>query len=188
MGSEAAGSEVEGGCNSAEWVAPGEGAWGSEGAETEVAGNSENHRQTVRVLQVVVEIVGNLGAEVGSGEGEIAGESTAVSVGLEGVVVAAGTAERAAVRGHGERKAGADRESVVGIANTVVPEDEQVAEELVVGVGIDKIAAGVGVAAAASRIGYHHSHSSRTEQTAPREDAVAGPAGVDSIANYKFRS
>ena len=43
-----------------------------------------------------------------------------------------------------------------------------------VGVGIGRAVADVGVAVVASRIDYHHSHSSRIEQTAQQEDAGVG--------------
>ena len=94
-------------------------------------------------------------------------------------------AEQVEVQVRVERKVGVGRWLVVGIGNTVVLGDEE-AEELVVGVGVDKTVVDVGVAA--SRIDYHHNHSSRIRQTARREDAVAGLAEEDSIVSYKFRN
>jgi hypothetical protein len=77
---------------------------------------------------------------------------------------------------------------VVGIGKTVVSGDEEEVEGLAVGAGVGKAVVGVGVAVAASRIGFHHNRSSRIETTAQREDVVAGLAGEDSIVSYKFQS
>lgn len=57
-----------------------------------------------------------------------------------------------------------------------------------VGAEIGKAVADVGVAVVASRIDYHHSRSSRIEQTAQQEDAGVGQAEERSIANCKFRN
>ena len=45
-----------------------------------------------------------------------------------------------------------------------------------------------GVAAAASRVGYHHNHSSHTGRIVRQEDAVAGLAEEGSIASCKFQN
>lgn len=178
---------MEGVCNSAGWVAhgEGEGAYGSSEAvgTEEVAESSWNHSQTVHVSRAVVGIVGNPGVEAGFGGGEVVGENTAVSGGLGGVAVVAGIVERAAVQGHEECKVGADRWLVVDIVDTVVWEGGEGDGLLVVDVEIGKAVAGVGVAAAASGIGYHHNRSSRTKQTAQQEDAVAGLAEAGSIVS-----
>lgn len=120
------------------------------------------------------------------------GGSTAALVGPGAAVAVADTAERVEVQGHGERKVVAGRERVVDIASTVAREGVGEAGELVVGVEVGRIVGDVGAAvvavAAASRIGYHHSRSSRTEQTAQQADAVAGLAGEGSIASCKLRN
>lgn len=187
-GSEAVGSEVGGVCNSVGRVVvpeEGVGALGSEGAGIEkVAENSWSHFQSARVSQAVVEIVEGLD-EVGFGGGEDVEGNTAASVELEGAAVAAGIAEQAEVQVHEERKVGADRRLVVGSGNTVALGD---AGELVVEVGVGKIAVDVGVAVAANRIDYHHNRSSRTKQTAQRVDAVVELAGRNSIVGCKPRN
>lgn len=175
-------------CNLAEWAAleEAEGASGSEGTGTEgIAGNSWNHSQSERVSQAVVEIVGNLDEKVGFGGGGVAEGNKAVSVELGGAGTVAGIAEQVEVQVHEERKVGADRGLVVGIGNTVGLGD---AGELAVDVGVGKVAADVVVAVGASRIDYHHNHSSRTRQTVQREDAVAGLAEGDSIVGCNFRN
>ena len=154
----------------------------------EVAGSSWNHSQTVGVSQVAVGIVGNPGVSVGFGGDEVAGGNTAVSVGLGVAVAAVGIVERAGVQEHGERKVEAGRWSVVGIASSVVQGDAEEAGELVVDVVIGRTAGGVGVAAVASRIGYHHNRSSRKERTAQQEDAMAGLAEEGSIGSCKLRN
>lgn len=111
-----------------------------------------------------------------------------MSVEIGGAVVVAGTAERAEVQGHGERKVGVGRRPVVGIASTAVREGVGEAGKLVVDVGVGRTAGGVGVAAAASRIGSHHNRSSRKERTVQLEDAVAGLAEEGSIVSYKLRN
>ena len=126
--------------------------------------------------------------EVGSDGDEIVEENKAVSVELEEVVVVAGIAERAGVQGHEERKVGAGKWLAVGIGNTVVQGDGKEAEVLVVGVGADRTVGDVGVAAAASRVGYRHNRSSHTERTVRQEDVVAGLAEEGSIASCKFRN
>ena len=186
--SEAVGSGVDGECNSAKPAAleGEEEASDSEGAGTEeVAGNSWSHRQNVRVSLAVVEIVGNLGEEVGFDGDEVVEGNTAVSVELGEAEAEAGTVERVEVQVHVEHKVGVDRALVVGIGNTVALED---GGELIVVVGAGKVVADVGVVVAASRIDYHHSHSSHTKQTVQREDGVAGLTAEDSIAGCKFRN
>ena len=126
--------------------------------------------------------------KVGSGGGEVVGENTAVSGELGGVAVAAGIVGWAGVQEHEARRAGADRRLVVGIGDTVGWEGGEGDGVLVVDVEVGKAVADVGVAAAASRIGYHHNRSSRTKQTAQLEDAVAGSAEAGSIASCKFRN
>ena len=120
------------------------------------------------------------------------GGNTAVSVEPGEAVAVAGIAEQVEVQGRGERKVVAGRELVVDIASTVAREDVGEAGELVVGAGVGRIVGDVGAVvaavAAASRIGYHHNRSSRTEQTAQQADAVAGPAGEGSIASCKLRN
>ena len=153
-----------------------------------VAGNSWSRSQTVHVSEVVVGIVGNPGVKVGFDGNEIVEGNTAVSVELGEAAVVAGTAERAGVQGRGERKVGAGRWLVVGIANTVAQGGEEEVAVLVVDVGVGRAVAGVGVAAAASRTGYHHNRSSHIGRTVQQEDAVGGLVGEGSIASYKFRN
>lgn len=191
MRSKAVGLEVERVCSSVEWAALGGGgaASGSTGAgETKVAESPWGHSRTAGVSRVVVEIVESPGVKVGFGGGGVVGGSTAGSVGLVEAEAAAGIAERAEVQGHVERKVVVGSWPVVGTASTVAQDCVEEAGERVVDAGIGRTVVDVGVAAGASRIGYRHSRSSRTEQTAQREDAVAGLAGGDSIASYKLRS
>jgi len=119
------------------------------------------------------------------------GGNTAVLVGLGETVAGAGIAERAGVQGHGERKVVAGRQ-LVGIVNTVARVGAEVAGEPVVDAGVGRVVGDVGAAAvavaAASRIGYHHNRSSRTERTAQQEDAVVVLAGEGSIASCKLRN
>lgn len=180
---------MEGVYNSAERavLGEGEGASGSwEAGTEEVAGNSWSRSQSVRVLQAVVEIVGNLGEEVGFDGGEGVEENMGVWVELEGA--GADIAGRVEVQVHEERKVGVDRGSVVGIGHTVALGDGEEAGELVEGGEVGKAVADVGVAAAANRVDDHHNRSSRTMKTAQWEDAVAGLAEEDSIVNYRYRN
>ena len=194
MHSEVAGLKVERVCSSAGWVAFGEeeGASGSEGVGIEgVAGSSWSHFQTAHVSQGAVGIVGNPGVEVGSGGDEIVEKNTAVSVELEEAAAAADIAERVGVQGHEERKVGAGRWLVAGIANTAARRNGEEAVVLVVDVEVGKTVGDAGVAAAAaaaSRIGYHHNRSSHKERTVRQEDAVAGQAEEGSIGSCRFRN
>lgn len=177
-------------CSSVRCVALGEseGAPGSAGGMGRIVGSSWSHSQTAGVSQTVVGIVGNLGVTVGFGGGGVVEGNTAVSIELAEAVAVVGTAEWVGVQGHEERKVGAGRRFVVGIANTVARGDGEEDGELMADVEVGKAVAGVGAAVAASKIGYHHNRSSHTEQIAQQEDAVAGTAGEGSIASYKFRN
>jgi hypothetical protein len=193
VGSEAVGLGVEGVCSSVGWVeleAGGEASGSSEAEGTkEVAGSSWGHSQTAGVSRGVVGIAENLDGGVGFGGVWVAGGNTAASVGPGEAAAVVGIAGRVGVQGHGERKVGVGRWPVVGIASTVAQGDGEEAEELVVVVGVGRSAGdAAAVAAAASRIGYRHNHSSRTEQTVQREDAAAELAEEGSIASCKFRT
>lgn len=159
---------MEGVCSSARWVAleEGKGASGLEVVGTgAVAENSRGHSRTVHVSRGVAGIVGNPGVKVGFGGGEVVGENMAASVELGEAEVATGIAELAEVQGRGEHKVGAGRRLVVGIGNTAVRGDGEEAGVLVVDAGVGTSVGDAGVAAAASRIGYHHNRSSHTKRT-----------------------
>ena len=111
-----------------------------------------------------------------------------MSVGLGEAVAAVGIVDWVGVQEHGERMVVADTRLVVDTVSSAARGDVEEAGEPVVDAMVGRTAGGVGVAAAASRIGYHHSHSSRKERTVQQEGAVAGPVEEDSIASCKLRN